>query len=371
MRFGKIPAILFAAACAWGLLFFPASAADGAARGIGYCVNILIPSLFPFMVLSTYLVKSGISHTLGRLLGPATRLIFHLPGCAAATIFMSMIGGFPVGARGIAALYEQGSISDRQAARMLCFCVNAGPAFVISVVGAGLMRSAKAGALLLLAQIAAATVLGVFLGISARAGEEKAPAAPAKACASPFITSTADAARGMLNMCSFVILFSVLISLLRETGAARVFCLFLLRLGLPPVLCGSLLSVLLEVTSGCFDTAALGGSTPLFAFAVGWGGLCVHFQVLSCLTKIPFSRARFFLFQFLQGLLSAAFTALLFQLFPQAAPAFSTTSQPLTGVLSGSAAAAAALILLCAALLCSIGRERLEFRKKPCYNELT
>ncbi len=368
MRFRKIFPAVFAAAFAGGLLFFPAAAAQGAARGLEYCLVILVPSLFPFMVLSTYLVKSGISESLGRFLGPATRFLFHLPGCSAATIFMSMIGGFPVGARGIAALYEEGSINDREAGRMLSFCVNAGPAFVISVVGLGLLGSVEAGAILLTAQLLAALLLGVFLGAAAKSGGSPPQRPKRKTSASPFINSTIDAAKGTMNMCAFVILFSVLISLLRETGAAIVLGRFLLRLGFPPAVCGASLSVLLEVTGGCFDIAALGGSAALYAFAMGWGGLCVHFQVLSCLTKIEFSRPRFFLHQFLQGVASALIAAILFQIFPESVQAFSNTSSPLSPKLSGNAAAAAALILLCVALLFSVGGEKLEFRKKKCYN---
>ena len=104
---------LFAAvlAAAFGLLAFPADAADGARSGIGYCLNILVPSLFPFMVLSTFLVKSGLSEQIGKVLGGVTRTLFRLPGCTAATILMSMIGGYPVGARGIAALREGGFLT--------------------------------------------------------------------------------------------------------------------------------------------------------------------------------------------------------------------------------------------------------------------
>lgn len=368
MRSGKILSALFAAAFGAGLLFFPAAASYGAMRGLEYCLIILVPSLFPFLALSAYLVKSGISDSMGRVLGPVTRILFRLPGCTAATILMSMVGGFPVGARGIAALHQQGAISDRQAARMAGFCVNAGPAFVISVVGVGLLGNPAAGAVLLGAQLGGSVLLGVLLGFTEPKKTAGASAARAGQSPSPLIDSTVDAARGTMNLCAFVILFSVLIALLRETGAAAFLAQLLLRFGLPAAVCGASLSVLMEVTGGCFDIAALGGSAALFAFAMGWGGLCVHFQVLSSLTKIPFSRSMFFLHQFIKGIFSAVLAVVLFRVFPQSAPVFQNTAHALSGKLSGSPAAAAALILLCIVLLCSVGAERLEFRKKSWYN---
>ncbi|WP_101697695.1 nucleoside recognition domain-containing protein [Clostridium minihomine] len=369
MHSNKIVSAVFAAAFGAGLLFLPAVSAQGAMTGLQYCLLILVPSLFPFMALSTYLVKSGISDSLGKALGPITRLLFRLPGCAAATILMSMVGGFPVGARGIAALHQQGSITDREAGRMISFCVNAGPAFVITVVGVGMLGNISAGVVLLCAQLAASVLLGIILGFLDKTPVFSTAVPQAKKSQSPLIDSTVDAARGTMNLCAFVILFSVLIALLRETGIAGVLAHFLLRFGLPPAVCGSAISVLMEVTGGCFDIAVLGGSGVLFAFAMGWGGLCVHFQVLSSVTKIPFSRSRFFFHQLIKGCFSAFFAIVLFQFFPQAAPVFQNTSEALSGKLSGSPAAAGALVALCIVLLCSVGAEKLEFKKKSCYNK--
>ena len=45
---GLLLTATFLVACA--LLIFPAEAAAGAKNGIGYCLQILIPSLYPFMV---------------------------------------------------------------------------------------------------------------------------------------------------------------------------------------------------------------------------------------------------------------------------------------------------------------------------------
>ena len=100
---------------------------------------------------------------------------------------------------------------------------------------------------------------------------------------------------------------------------------------------------------------AVGAGAPLLflSFAIGWGGLCVHFQVLSAASKIGISRLRFTLFRLLHGILAAFLTNLFFRLFPVTVSVFSSTSQPLSGKLSGSAPAAAVLFLLCMAFLLS------------------
>ena len=132
-------------ACALGILLFPNDVRNGASNGISYCLYTLVPSLFPFMVLSSFIIHSGISKFIGKLLQPVIQFLFYLPGSAGSVIIMSMIGGYPVGARGCMSLLEQGAITQKQAQRMLYFCVNAGPAFIISVVGSTLLQNALMG----------------------------------------------------------------------------------------------------------------------------------------------------------------------------------------------------------------------------------
>lgn len=166
LKQGLLLIVTFSAACV--LLIFPAAAAAGARNGIDYCLQILVPSLYPFMVLSVFVVKSGLSEKIGRLAQRPFRALLKLPGNTAATILMSMIGGYPTGARSIAALYEAGSITESQASRMLCFCVNSGPAFVISAVGAGFLRCPQAGWILFASQISASMLLSLVSGITAK-----------------------------------------------------------------------------------------------------------------------------------------------------------------------------------------------------------
>ncbi len=351
---GALLAAVLTAACA--LLIFPAQAARGAANGVGYSLDILVPSLYPFMVLSVFVVRSGLAGRIGGALQKPTRALFRLPGGAAATLLMSVIGGYPAGARSVAALYAEGIVSRAQAQRMLCFCVSAGPPFVVTAVGIGFLKSAGAGALLLSSQVAAFLIMGVLCGIAApRNGAGKSPVPKKKAggTAQALIDSAADAAYSTLMMCCFVILFAVLMNLLR---------LFVTD----PALSAAL-SSLLEITGGCADLARLGVPLWGIAFALGWGGVCVHFQVLACTAGVGVKKGRFLLCRLLQGALAAAVCRGLCALFPESAQVFQNIEGPVSGVLSNSAPAAAALALLCLALLLCVPR-RVEIAGKPCYN---
>ena len=153
------------------ILFFisPSDMSSGVRNGLLLCGETVVPSLFPFMIISDFLVRSGASDGIGRLLSPVTEKSFRLPGCSACAIFMSLIGGFPVGAKMISQLCESGSLSQSQGKRMIRFCVNSGPAFVIGAVGASMLSDKKCGIILFVSQ----TVTALIIGFLSRFGKKE------------------------------------------------------------------------------------------------------------------------------------------------------------------------------------------------------
>ena len=106
---------------------------------------------------------------------------------------------------------------------MLCFTVGAGPAFVISVTGSGLLGSVQTGIILFISQLSAALVLGILVGLFARGEEAPAEARGGASSASMPVSSAlveaaSDGASSMISMCSFVILFSALLVILDQSG---------------------------------------------------------------------------------------------------------------------------------------------------------
>lgn len=368
------PILLFLAVLlgAAGLVFYPGEAAQGASDGLNFCIHVLIPSTFPFLVLASFCIHSGLSLWLERLLRPATRLLFHLPGCCGATILLGMVGGYPVGARGIAALYRQGSVTREQANRMLYFCVNAGPSFTISVIGSSLYGRPLFGVYLFASLTAASLLMGVGLGVFSRLtakGTVSSPSASSAAASMPWgdalVVSASDASRGMVGACSFVLLFSSALALLRGVGFVPLLSQGLCALGISPASAEAIFPLLWEIGGGCADASLSGASLALVAFGVGFSGLCVQFQVLGFAAGIGPCRWKFFLSRLCHGLISAGFFAIILRMFPMALPdrtvsVFHNTSQMLQGGLSAvnapplrAISAGVVLIVLCIVLILS------------------
>lgn len=350
------------------LLAWPQAVATGASRGLSICSGVIIPSLFPFLVLAGFLVRSGVSQALGRRLEKFTRAVFGLPGCCAAGILIGFIGGYPAGGAAVGQLVEQGDITPRQGRRMLRFCVNGGPAFIISAVGAGMMGSARYGAVLFFAHIAASLLLGV--GQRIWYGKQKrrpitgdVPMRPRQAqpqmpVSAAFVESVNAACRSLLYMCGFVVLFAALLSLADVSGVSGYFQ-YLVTLpmslaGADPSEVPNLFAGLLEVSCGCIEAASSGSAAPfLLGFIMGWGGLSVHCQLAATLYEHRLLDKTFFLFRLLHGTLGGLLSLVLFRYVPLPLDVFKPLQDAVVVPYATSATASVALLLMCAMLLLS------------------
>ncbi len=91
-----------------GLMAFPQACVAAAKTGLELCGNVIVPSLFPFFVLSSLVVDLGLAGYLGRALEPVMRPLFRVNGSCATALALGFIGGYPVGARTAITLYRQG-----------------------------------------------------------------------------------------------------------------------------------------------------------------------------------------------------------------------------------------------------------------------
>ena len=144
------------------LVLYPEEAVQAGGDGVSLCLNTIIPSLFPFFVISSLVVELGIAARLGRLIEPLMTKVFNVNGACSAAFVLGFIGGYPVGAKTAISLYEKGQCSKSEAERLLSFCNNSGPAFILGVVGAGVFSNSFAGLLLYLAHSVASVIIGIL-----------------------------------------------------------------------------------------------------------------------------------------------------------------------------------------------------------------
>jgi len=296
---------------ALGLILFSKDVSSACARALSLCLQVVIPSLFPFFVLSQLAVTSGMSRWLARLAARPMAL-FGLPGSCAPAVVMGAVGGYPVGARTAFALYDAGACTAGQCARLLSFCSCCGPAFLVSAVGVGVFGSLRTGLLLWGAHLLAASLVGLVGSVFARRerGGATLREGTKRVAVAPAVTSAVTESCGaMLNVCGFVVFFAALTSLLRASGALA----FAARLlPLPEAMAEGLLCGALEMTGGIASLPGLGLTAPqalaLSALIAGWGGASVHCQVISLRGERPVPLQYYCRGKLMHGLLAAALT---------------------------------------------------------------
>lgn len=283
---GKIA--VTAALCALlEMILAPQQMIDSARYALRLCAELIIPSLFPFFVVSGLLSRLGFSARLaGRLSRPAARL-YGISGAGATALFMGLIGGYPLGAAYIADMRRQGLISAEEGERLMGFCNNSGPAFLVGSIGAGVFGSAKLGLGLYIIHILSALITGLFFRGSGRY-KAQMPHLP-ESRGSALIDSVRQAAQSILSVCGFIVCFCVIIGLMDAGGY---FSLLVGRLasltGLELHAARALLSGVLELGSGIGAMRGLSPSPVNLAIAagiVGWGGVSVHFQTYAVLAE--------------------------------------------------------------------------------------
>lgn len=315
------------------LIIFSESCASGATKGLEQCLKILIPSLFPFMAVSSFIVKSGLSYKIGKPFGKITKALFGLNGSFAPIILLSMLGGYPVGAKGIATLKKCGCATEKEAQKAAMFSVCAGPGFIVNFVGVSLYQNKTIGFIILVSQIISVLVLGILINITDKDRKNYNSNSELKikpmSISNAVVESAIDSSKGILSICAFVVLFSAFTgitdSLITNIDAENVlFCL-------------------LEVCTAV-DELSKNHSVEFVAFALGYGGLCVHFQIFSALRDIKISKLLFFFIRIIQGLITSLLTHIGIMIFLKEQAVFSSSNVESANTFGGTLISGAVLI---------------------------
>ncbi len=320
------------------LLLFPETACQGISDGIDICLGTLIPSLYPFAVLSSLIINLDMLRVPQRYLSKLSKLMFNLPGKCIGIILMSFIGGFPIGGKMTKELYDKGELSQSQAQRLLLFCINPGPAFTISSVGFYMLGSKKAGLIIYLSLIASSLIIGVlsrFLD-NDNTCEIKTESRNSLNFSDGIVKSVASGSSVMLSICAWVVIFSCInklaeIAPLSDSVKFTLYCI-------------------LEVTNACL--VACGNlPVPIIAGIIGFGGFCTHFQVMSAVASAKLKYKYFIASRILHGALSVVICNFILKLYPVSYDVFSFGTLPTKATGGISVPISICMLTLCGLLL--------------------
>ena len=293
-------------------LLYPKIAISSMTRGMELCVKTLIPSLFPFMVVSELLVSSGMISIIGGALNRPSHALFGISGSGSCAVLIGMLCGFPIGTKTALSLYEEGRISKAELERLLMLCNIPSSAFLINAVGISLFDSKSVGLLLYFCNVTSAILTGVISKPFFQLEETVCRvrfSAPKKSAVARFTSSITGSAVNMLYICAFVVFFSTLVGTLEVMLAS-----FSLPDTFTPMWFG-----FFEMTQGVTE-ASLCSSRQMgilsAAAVTGWSGLSVHFQLMSLCQNHSVSFRPYFISKLLSAVLNFLTVTLALLIFP-------------------------------------------------------
>ena len=145
-----------------GIILAPKTAIKAAKEGISIWINILMPSLLPFIIGANLITSLKIVDILGILINPLTQKIFNVSGKSGLIFAIAMVSGYPVGSKFASDLRLENKISKYEGQRLVSFCSTSGPLFIIGSVGTGMLKNPKIGYLMLICHYLAALSVGLI-----------------------------------------------------------------------------------------------------------------------------------------------------------------------------------------------------------------
>ena len=295
-----VPALLLTMiACA--IIIYPERYISCCLQGFIMWAECVLPSLFPFMVITLIMIKSGFAEKASLPLKKVTGL-FKLPPAAAVCFIISICSGYPAGAKCLLEFYENGCLSKNDMKKLSVLCSTSGPLLIIGSVGVKMFADKGTGWKILLAHYLSVLIIALVISLfSKKEKTEEIRRAPVNgnilydsfygavisvAVAGGFIAFFAVTAR-ILSDFNFLIVFEKFISLFTDEQSARA-----VSLGL------------IEVTRGCMELSASPTklTLPFAGFLITFGGVSILLQQLAYLSKAKVNALYFVTIKFIQGI---------------------------------------------------------------------
>ncbi|WP_032121774.1 sporulation integral membrane protein YlbJ [Clostridium amazonitimonense] len=295
----------------------PTLCIESSIKGAKLFFNSLFPSLFPFLVMTNILVAYDGVSIYAKLLGPIMCKPLGLPKESSFALIVSLLCGYPLGAKYSCELYDSGSITPSQFSKLVNVASNSSPLFLVGAVGTSMLGSTKSGYLLLFSNYLSCVIIALILSSSNNnimTNLKITKETRIYNFGTVLKESIENALKTTLSIGSYVVLFSVILSIIKNNAIYNIVLdkLYIISF-LPKETLNGIFLGFIEVTNGCYilSQSSINYALKLsfISFLCAFSGLAIMAQVHSFTYKYEeISIIRYFLRKVLQGLISFCIT---------------------------------------------------------------
>lgn len=249
----------------------------GMGHAVQVCLKTMIPALYAMMICSALFLSSGMDRILSAPLHPLSRVLFGCSGQILLIFLFSQVAGYPIGAKMLGTLQENGQLSKKQASCLAGVCFGGGPAFLSALFCEDVHHRRMVFLAGLLSNLILFCIMSRFLHADA---PPVCPYALPQKGAAALVEAASTSGCGLLRICAMVILFGGLLSLLDAVGIMGLAARFLsLLIHSTPERAAQIICSFAEVSRITalfpYSTAEL----PVLGAILSFGGICVMLQI--------------------------------------------------------------------------------------------
>ncbi len=116
------------------LFIFPSVIKHQVLYSLNVFFKILFPTFFPMFLFTNLLIEYNAFNIFGKAIKSFTQKVFHVSSNCCYIILISLISGFPSGAKNIMSLFKKGLITSQEANYLITFTHFSNPLFILNVV---------------------------------------------------------------------------------------------------------------------------------------------------------------------------------------------------------------------------------------------
>ncbi|GAA0722853.1 sporulation integral membrane protein YlbJ [Clostridium malenominatum] len=324
--FAKDKSIIITVICSFIIINFivnPDSCIQGSLLGSQLFFYKVFPSLFPFLIITNIIMFYNGINLYSKLFGKILCLPLGLPEECSFALIVSILCGYPLGAKYSCELYEKGMIDLKTCTRLLNIASNASPLFTIGSVGLSMLNNTKLGYILLLGNYISCFFMSLILkDKSYNIKKGKTPIyiiSDRKNFGDALKVAIENSINTSLSVGGFILLFCILIKIIKNSIITNTILNNLSNLfNINKGLIEGLLYGMVEMTNGCNIISTSNTSNEIkvifTGFLLGFSGLCIVLQCNSFMSKNNISLWVYIKNKFTQGIVCSLCSYVIYKL---------------------------------------------------------
>ena len=277
---------------------------DSITNSLNIWVTSLLPTLFPFFIISDILINYNITTYIPKFFKKICQKLFNITDNMLTILILSIISGFPSNARNTRLMYEQQIISLEEANHILIFSHFANPIFILTTISIFFLNNQKLGPILLTSHYLSNFFLGIIMRPNFNHSLTKKISKNNQnhQFGNILITSINKSVDTILTICGIITIFFLLSTLLTN---------FLNLNSYNDTLLKGIFEITIGVESLSYLPIPIIYKTIITSAFLAFGGLSVHLQVKSQLTNTDISYHHFLIGRLIQTILAIIITYIL------------------------------------------------------------